>query len=417
MYLKNISVYFIFNVISALLPVITLPIFTKYLSPADYGILAFFNIVSLLAGNFFRLELNAALKREYVDNKEFPKYVGTAFVFSTAQFLCYGVLLLFAINWVNIFHGITAPYFFLILLLAYLRFYTVTLHHLFQINNRALLFSVWGLITTLGTFGIAIGMIVNLGMQWQGRVWAEVIVALISFPFAIYFLRKDYSLKWQFEFEKLKSLIRFSFPLLCTSMMGYFLMFSDRLFIVEMVGARELGLYTVALQLSAAVGMMIAAVLPSWEAWIYARKGKIDIHEIKRISKKMLPVIGLLFLGLLMLPVVLQILLPYLTSKDYSGAELYLIPTIIAAVSSGIFSLIVPILIYMRKTILIAYINVGILVVNLVFQYFFIIRFGAVGAAYALAASYFIGSLSLVILIIKLNKIYIVQWFKSESSQ
>lgn len=414
MYLKSISIYLIFNVISALLPIVTLPIFTRYLSPSDYGILAMFNVVSMLIGNLFRLELNSALKREYVEKKqEFQEYLGSAFAFANVQFVFYCLLLLVLKNWVNEFHGLTAPWFFLMVLLAYLRFYTVVLHHLFQISNRALLFSIWGLLVTLITFGLAMAFVVGGEMQWRGRVLAEVIVAILALPVAFYYLKKNYAFKWHLDYKKIISMLRFSFPLLCTSMLGYLLMVSDRFFIAEMLGQRELGLYTIAVQLSTSVGVMFTAILPAWESWIYSKNRQINSYEVKRILKKMLPVVGLLLVGLMMLPMVLKWVLPYLTSKDFSDSEFYLIPTMVAAISSGVFSLFVPVLVFMRKTMLVAYVNCGIALINLAFQYLFIRYWGGVGAAYALASSYFIGSLTLIFFIIKINQKHFYKWRKS----
>ena len=117
-----------FNILSALVPIVMLPILTKYLSPRDYGILAVFNIVSMLVGNLFRLELNSALKREYAENQtDFSRYISTAFMFSNFMFLLCGVVLLLLLPFLGDFYGIQPYWMLLILLLSYFRFYTVNL--------------------------------------------------------------------------------------------------------------------------------------------------------------------------------------------------------------------------------------------------------------------------------------------------
>jgi len=153
-HLRSFSSYFVFNVLSALLPIVTLPLFTRYLTPADYGVLAIFNIVAMFAGNFFRLELNSALKREYVEGfGTFSRYVSTAFAFSHFLLLLCALVLLLLMPWMHAFHGIGVQWYFVVLLLAYLRFHTVCLHHLFQLSNRAVLFGASGLVATHVTFG------------------------------------------------------------------------------------------------------------------------------------------------------------------------------------------------------------------------------------------------------------------------
>lgn len=387
--------------LSALLPILTLPLFTRYLTPADYGVLAIFNIVTMFAGNFFRLELNSALKREYVDGSgAFSRYVSTAFIFSHFLLLFCALVLVLLLPWLQAFHGVGVQWFFLVLLLAYLRFHTVCLHHLFQLSNRATLYGGWGLVATLTTFGLAIWLMISLGWGWQARAWAEVFVAVVAFPIAIYFLRRDYALKWHFDLASLKKMLRFSSPLLLASMLGYVLISSDRLFIAEMVGPQELGLYTVAVQLSSAMGMFFGAVVPTWESWIYTSQGGVHRGNIRKVLRRFFALVAVLLVLVVVLPTLLNLLLPYITDKSFSGAEAYLAPAVAAAASAGVCGLLSPILIFMRKTSVVASINVLMVLINFGCLYTFIGVWGAVGAAYAMALSYAIGSALMLFFVI-----------------
>lgn len=404
MHLRSFSSYFVFNVLSALLPIVTLPLFTRYLTPADYGVLAIFNIVAMFAGNFFRLELNSALKREYVDGfGTFSRYVSTAFAFSHFLLLLCALVLLLLMPWMHAFHGIGVQWYFVVLLLAYLRFHTVCLHHLFQLSNRAVLFGAWGLVATVVTFGLAIWLMISLGWGWQARAWAEVFVAVVAFPIAIYFLRRDYALKWHFDIASLKKMLRFSSPLLLTSMLGYVLISADRLFIAEMVGPQELGLYTVAVQLSSAMGMFLGAIVPTWESWIYTSQGGVHRQNARKVLHRFFSLVAVLLVLAAVLPTLLNLVLPYMTGKSFSGADAYLAPTVAAATSAGVFGLLSPILIFMRKTPVVASINVLMVLINFGCLYVFIGVWGAVGAAYAMTLSYAIGSALMLFFVIRFS--------------
>ncbi|KAJ8134704.1 hypothetical protein OY671_012083, partial [Metschnikowia pulcherrima] len=79
---ESVSIYSVFNVSSAVVPIMALPILTRYSTPEDYGSFTIFTIVSMFAGNAFRLESNMALKREYVEApQKFSPYVSSATVF------------------------------------------------------------------------------------------------------------------------------------------------------------------------------------------------------------------------------------------------------------------------------------------------------------------------------------------------
>ena len=404
MYIRTISIYLMFNILSALVPIVMLPILTKYLSPRDYGILAVFNIVSMLVGNLFRLELNSALKREYAENQtDFSRYISTAFMFSNFMFLLCGVVLLLLLPFLGDFYGIQPYWMLLILLLSYFRFYTVNLHHLLQLTNRALLYGIWGFVATLVSFGICIGLLIFVEANWQARAWAEVVVGVASFPLAIFFLRKHYLLKWQFDLGSLKKMLRFSLPLLASSMLAYLILVSDRMFIAKLSGPQELGLYTVAVQLSSVAGLFFGALLPTWESWIFMKRGGGNKQNISKVMKVLLAVALLSLVMILLLPRMLSWLLPYLTDKNFDGVDAYLTSTIVSASCVGLFGIISSILIFMRKTAALAYVKIAMAIVNCVGLYICIKVWGTVGAAYALSLTFVLGSLLMLFLILKFS--------------
>ena len=69
--LKNSQIYFISNAASAFIAIFTLPIFTRFLSPEDFGILALFLIFGTIASQIFSLGLGEATKKFYFDDIDF----------------------------------------------------------------------------------------------------------------------------------------------------------------------------------------------------------------------------------------------------------------------------------------------------------------------------------------------------------
>lgn len=391
-YYKSISIYFVFNILSALLPIITLPIFTKYMTPSDYGILAVFNIMCMFSGNIFRMELNAALKRVYADDiNGFPLYLNSAFSFSNGLLLICAIILFVMLPWLHDYQGVTTPWFFAVLLLAYLRFHTVVLHHLLQLTNRPLLYGIWGLVANLATFGLTFLFLYWKGLGWQARSWSELLVALVAFPIAFIFFRRDFALRLQFDWNALKTMLRFSLPLLMSSMIGYLLLVMDRLFIAELVGPEQLGLYAVAVQLSAVVGLLFGAILPVWESWIYRRASDLHSQNLYQITRWLFAIIVIAFSFNLLVPRVLTWVLPYLVHRSFAGVDLYLQPVIMSALAAAVFSLTDPILTFMRKVTFIAQVNIAMLLLSLPILYFCVEQWNAVGAAYGLTLVYGIG--------------------------
>lgn len=394
MHLKSVSIYFIFNVLSALVPILALPFLTRYLTPSDFGLITSFTIVSMFVGNIFRLELNMALKREFVEeNDSFSQYISTAFVYSIMMLIPYCLLVLLMIPFVDTIYNIPVSWVLLIILLTFFRFQIINLHHLWQITNKAFPYGLWGLVAIVAVYALTFTLILLNEADWQARAWAEWWVGLISLPIAIYHLRKSYSLRWKFDLNILKKMLSFSLPLLPSTLIAYFLLVSDRIFISEFAGLYELGLYSVALQLAASADLIFKAILPAWESWIFTKFGKINQEAIRIILKRLLMISLLSALALLLLPQILKFLMPYLTDKSFASAEIFLFPCLLLVVSAGFFRLFKSPLIYMRRTTTIAYINISMIVVNIISMYIFVSEWGAIGAAYALAMTFSFGSL------------------------
>ena len=402
MHLPSVSIYFVFSAGSALVPILALPALTRLMSPQDYGLFALFSVIAMFVGNLFRLELNVALKREFAERPEgIAPYLGTAFTFSTLSLVPWLLLVLAAMPFVDRIYGIPLSWVLLSVLLAYFRSQTINLHHLWQIGNRALPYGVWGLVAAIGNVGLAVVLLVLWRADWQARAWAEWIVALAAFALTLVLLRRDYGLRWQLDGRLLRRMLTLSLPLLPSSLLGYVFMVSDRVAIAQFSTAHELGLYSLALQLAAAVGLVFGAVLPAWESWLFTRLGPIDT----RASRLLLQRLGLLTLGsaalVIVLPWLLGLILPLLTDRSFAGAQAYLLPCLLSAACAGLFGLACPILVYMRRTRSIAAINGVMLAFNLPALMVCVPAWGPAGAAYGPALTFGLGTLAVLGLMLK----------------
>jgi len=346
------------------------------------------------------MELNAALKRAYAaDTRSFPRYLSSAFSFSNGLLLLCAAILLALLPWLPDYQGLTAPWFFAVLMLAYFRFHTVVLHHLLQLTNCPLSYGLWGLAVNLGTFGLTFTILYWKGMGWQARAWSELLVALVTFPIAIFFFRKDFALRLQFDWRVLKSMLRFSFPLLMSSMIGYLLQVMDRLFIAELVGSEQLGLYAVAIQLSSVVGLFFGAILPVWESWIYRMTSVLHARDLHRILRWLATIMIIALIFNFLVPSMVISVLPYLVDRNFVGVESFLQPAIMVALVAALFGLMGPVLIFMRKVAFIAKVNIAMLFLCIPILYYFVRHWGVVGAAYGLTTVYGVGLVCMIIYI------------------
>lgn len=404
MRVKNLTIYFVFNALSALMPIVTLPLFTTYMSPKDFGIWTIFTLAAMYASTVARWEINTSLKSDfYLEGNDFSLQASTAFWYGCGWFLTLVILWGAVSPKLIIWNGINSEWLLAIGAIAFFRYQTVNLHQLLQLQNRAMLYGVWSLCANIGLYGISIILMIFLNMDWRARAWAEIFVGCASFLLAVFFWRKDYGLRCKFSYIELLRMWRFSTPYIFAAMIGYLLMTADRLFIGKMMDAEHLGLYSIAVQLSASLSLLISALVPEWEAALYKHEGSLKLH----IRKKLKKYIVIVLLGLpivLIMPPVLQLVLPYLTRKSFAGAEIYILPALMIVAAAGGFTLLQPMMVMLKKSDAYLKINMAMLVVCSISMWLLIPLYGVHGAAYSLVGSYLLGSVFLYNLIVRWTK-------------
>lgn len=404
MRVRNITTYFVFNALSALMPIVTLPLLTTYMSPKDFGIWTIFTLAAMYSSTIARWEINTSLKSDfYLEGNDFSLQTSTAFWYGCGWFLILIILWAAAFPKNLIWNGINSEWILAIGAIAFFRYQTVNLHQILQLQNRAMLYGVWSLFSNAGLYGIAIILMIFLNMDWRARAWAEISVGCASFMVAVFFWRKDYGLRCKFSWNQLLRMLRFSTPYIFAAMIGYLLMTADRLFIGKMMDAEHLGLYAIAVQLSASLSLLISALVPEWEAALYKHEGSLKLH-IRRKLKKYIVIVFLSLPIILIMPPFLQWLLPYLTQKSFAGAESYIAPALIIVASAGAFALLQPMMVILKKSNAYLKTNIAMLVLCSISMWLLIPSYGVYGAAYSLAGSYILGSVLLYNLIVRWTK-------------
>lgn len=396
-HIRNVSVHFIFNILTSFIPFLALPILTRYLTPEDYGIFTIYMMMNMLFNNIFRLEINTALKKEYVEKpNNFSIYISSAFIYSIVMLCCCVLFSLIALLFLEKIYYIPTYWIPIIVITVFFKFSSICLHHLWLIQNKSVYYGIWSLSATICSYLFCFAFIYYYKSDWQARAYGEVLVALFTFPIALYFLRRHYSLNWRFDFGALKKLLGLSLPLVPSVLVIFYFSISDRLFLAEFSNAHDLGLYAIAIQLAAVMNLFFAAIRRVWEAWIFNHFKSINQTSFRKILKNLVLMILGVFILILILPSLMIALLPYLTTKDFLSADDYIFPCFVLTASSGIFGLVYTILVFMRRTKTVAIVNGIMLLFNFVSMYISVLKWGAVGAAYALTVTYLLGAIILL---------------------
>jgi O-antigen/teichoic acid export membrane protein len=269
------------SILSKVIAVALLPLYTRYLSPADYGAAEVMFAAIVTASIVVRLGLIEAVLRFYYRDDEDPDRVvaGTfagLFWLSTLGAL---IALPFAEPISELLLDRPAADLARISIggLWVLTMYEFMLT-LFRLEERARAFFLTTVLNVLASIALTVILVVGadegargllLGSYATGAVF---VLGLIALQFRRLSLRLDRGL--------LRRLFRFGLPTMPAEVSLYLLNFVDRLIIVRSVGLAEAGLYSLAVKFAQAVNVLVRGFQLAWPPLAYSIR---DDEEARRI--------------------------------------------------------------------------------------------------------------------------------------
>jgi O-antigen/teichoic acid export membrane protein len=268
------------SVLSKLIAVALLPLYTRYLSPADYGAAEVMFAAVVSASIVVRFGTIEALLRFYYKDGEDPaRVVSTSFAalfwLSTAAAL---IVLPFAGPISEALLDRPAPG---LARIAIGGLWVLTMFEylltLFRLEERARAFFTTTILNVLATIGLTVILVVGQGEGARGLLLgsyasgAAFVLALIAVHRRRLSLRVDAPL--------LRRLTRFGLPTMPAELSLYLLNFVDRIVIVRSAGLAEAGLYSLAVKFAQAVNVLVRGFQLAWPPLAYSIR---DDGEAKR---------------------------------------------------------------------------------------------------------------------------------------
>jgi len=323
---KDSAVYAVGTIASRLVGFIMIPVYTRVLTPADYGIIE--TIVRLIdiIGLLLSLGLAEALLRHYYLAKtddERNRLIGTVFNLNLLV-VAAGVLVFWPLSpWLTrlAFGHDRYTHYVAVSLIGMMigslielpltlwraegkpwRFTTISLLKLFTQLSTNIVLVVW---FRWGVWGVVMSGLLN------AVIWSAVLGVLVRLRYGSCFDKR-----W------LVPVLRYGLPLVPASLSQFVLHFSDRFFLVRYVSESELGLYSLAYRFGMLVNVFHGIVALAWSPWAY-RIGDSEKGSVLQLSRATsLTLIGFgcvsAFIALLSAPVIRVMSVPsFWKAGDY----------------------------------------------------------------------------------------------------
>lgn len=374
--------------------VITLPVFTRYLSMQEFGILSVISTVRELLSVIFEWGVPNSSARFYYDcrtEEERRRLFGTLFLFIMAASLV-GSLLLVWIGpalWSRFVRDVPFhPYISLTIVTVFLLGMGILPRTLFRVTNRVPLHTTLGVAEGVSAAGLSIALVAVWNLGILGPVLGNLGACLGFFFIFFAFLRRH--IAWDFSPRLVLLSLAFGLPEIPVRTASWALKLADRLILQAYLPLSVVGLYSVGYMLGGTVFDLIAssvnsAILP----FFYRTSAEESEQKSRRIFADVAAYNAALlaFLGLGTILFAREIIVIFTTST-YQEAET-VVPLVAWASMFQALAHIPNRAIYLAKrTALLPVVFIAPAVMNIGLNVLLIPRYGIMGAAWATLLAY-----------------------------
>lgn len=382
---KHSLIYSVGNIFSQGMGFIMIPVYTRYLTPQDYGVIELLDLTSHVLAMIIGARLSFTLLRfyyEYSEETHRKEVVSTVLI----SIFCMNLIALSMLIPLNETFSLVifgdaqfAPYYTVIFITLCLSLINEVGLTYLRARQQSLAFSCISLSNLIIGLSLNIYFIVFLQLGIWGVLYSGLIsCSLMSIGLSIFTFSQ---VKFSLSFSKLKEMLKYGLPLVPATVGTFIMTVSDRFFLQHFGTLHDVGLYSLGYKIGMAISaLLVTPFLLFWGAYQFeiARKDGAQVL-FSRILTYFTFILCCAALGLsLWCTDILQVMSD---PKFWRAAEI--IPVIALSCVFWGWSYYFQVGIQLKKkTKYIAYINGSSALVKLFLNYLLIPAFGVIGAAW-----------------------------------
>jgi O-antigen/teichoic acid export membrane protein len=388
--LRHSAIYGLGSIVARVVAVLLLPVYTRYLSPSDYGLIETLVALSAVLTALVAQGMKSAFFRFYFDSAETARrllVIRTAFWYvlaASTAVLVLGVALAPQISWLLFdtrSHSelVIAAFAGLWVAMNYEQ-----LTSLFRVEQRSSAYVAATLTNVAITIAATILLVVVLDEGPLGVLVGNLTGTAVVYAGLLVYNRRALGL--QFDRSLLREMNRFGLPLVPSAVALWLTNFSDRFFLVKLADTHEVGLYSIGVRIASAIVLLLTAFRMAWPAFAYSIE---DDHEAKRTYSFVLTYVVYVCCWLaLTLGLLAPWILKLITTEPFYPAENVVAPLAFGVAAFGAFVVVQIGTGRARQTKSNWLVTGAAALVNIALNLILIPPYGRMGAAIAMVSAY-----------------------------
>jgi O-antigen/teichoic acid export membrane protein len=306
---SSLAAYQVADVVSKFIAVLLLPVYTRYINPAGYGVVELLGNGVILISILVRFGMIESFLRYYYSDGDQARRDAlarraTGFLLLTTTIASI-VLAVFAVPLSKIVLGYRDPTIFRIAVLGLWAFTNLEMAYaLLRVDERLRAYATATLINVGITIGASVALVVLLGQGAKGLLLGNYGASTVVLLGLWWTMRDRLAPRHHPGVETHGVLFRFGLPTVPAEASVYALSIVDRYYIFHhgVSGPRQAGLYSIAVKLAGAVAFIVRAFQYAWPPLAYSVRDDAEAARLYGlVTTYYLLVSGLVVAGLALL--------------------------------------------------------------------------------------------------------------------
>lgn len=385
--IKNVSVYSFGNILSTGIAFFLLPLYTRVLTPSDYGQLELIYLIASILVVFFGLNISLGYSRVYFIQKDI---ISRKKLFMSAQaFVLLCSIICCVVMYIYI-GNISRPFLSFDQRNNFLKLITLAtvmevLGHVpannLRVRNEAWPYVKASLLSLIVTVSFTVYFVVIIDMGVAGILYGRLIGAFLSLLYLHYLVRGEFVLR--LSFKMILSMLSFSIFLIPSNLSSLVLNMSNRFFLSEYQNLEEVGLFSLGVKIAAVIPLLITEpVKKAFSPYIF------DLaDDPQKCTRVLSDFVRLFFAGISIFVLVISVfatdLVAIMAPESYQGSSSSVFVLSFSNLILGTAAIVVLAIHITKKTWIVTLIWVFSSVLNIFLNVLLIPGYGKMGAAYA----------------------------------
>lgn len=383
--IKDTFIYLLPASFNNLIPLLTMPIFTRILTMEDFGVLALSQIYAVFVSGVANLGLTVGYDRNFFqckDEKRTAELLYSSLLFVITVFTIFALLTYFfksplsrlilgSTEYSNILFWVFCSTGIMSFKIYYLNYFKNT------VNAKA--FAMYTINESILTVVLSLFMVVYMRIGVIGLVWGQLLASLVNFILLTIKILKELTIS--FNWPVLRDSLKISYPLTPKIFFGVIGTQFDKYMIGLMSSVGGVGIYSIGQKMALITFACMTAIYNVYQPQVYKRMFDLGKNGGKSVGSYLTPFAYASIAIVLLVSLFSEEIISILTPESYYGAIEIVI--ILSMFYGSLFFGMQNQLVFAKKTHLVPILSIVSIILNVALNIPFIMKWGAIGAAWA----------------------------------